>query len=198
MKIYCINLDRRPDRWEKAKEQHWMNGLNVERFPAVDGRDFVKNYPCDPGNNGCTLSHYFIVERAKLLGLPMVMVLEDDADLHIDFNALLKECMESLPEDWDMLYFGGTHKKRPKIENTKILRVIETYTTHGYIIRESMYDAVLDNFKYLNEPVDCLYVDLQTRYNCYVTDPPIAWQRGGFSDIVGRDMHYPWIKSNIQ
>jgi len=198
MKTYCINLDRRPDRWEKAKEQFTTHGVTVERFPAVDARDFVKKYPCDPGNNGCTLSHYFIVERAKFLGLPEVMIFEDDADLHPEFNILLKECLEAIPADWHMLYFGGSHKVAPSRINDRIMRVFKTYTTHGYIIRESMYDAVIDNFKYLNEPVDCLYVMFQQKYNCYVTNPPLAWQRGGFSDIVGRDMDYPWIKSNNQ
>ncbi|MFZ9376809.1 MAG: glycosyltransferase family 25 protein, partial [Candidatus Fonsibacter ubiquis] len=41
-KIYCINLDKRPDRWESAKKEFLKHNINVERYSAVDGK-FVKN-----------------------------------------------------------------------------------------------------------------------------------------------------------
>ena len=37
-KTYCINLDRRPDRWEKMKTQFIDHNIQVERFSAIDGR----------------------------------------------------------------------------------------------------------------------------------------------------------------
>jgi FkbM family methyltransferase len=36
-KIYVPNLDRRPDRWEKMKSQADKYGIDIHRFPAVDG-----------------------------------------------------------------------------------------------------------------------------------------------------------------
>lgn len=36
-RIYVLNLDRRPDRWEKMKAQADKHGINIHRFPAVDG-----------------------------------------------------------------------------------------------------------------------------------------------------------------
>jgi glycosyl transferase family 25 len=197
-KIYCINLDRRPDRWEQVKKEFAKHNLTVERFAGVEGRDFKKVYPADPGNCGCTLSHYFIIERAKLLGLDTVMIFECDAELHDNFNELLSVCFENLPSDWGMLYLGGSHREKPVYVNDHILKVSRTLTTHAYIINSSMFDAVIDTFKNLDQPVDCLYVELQKQFNVYVTNPPLAWQRGGFSDIVGRNMRYDWIKSNKQ
>jgi GR25 family glycosyltransferase involved in LPS biosynthesis len=36
--IYCINLDRRTDRWEQASEEFKKAGINhVHRWSAVDG-----------------------------------------------------------------------------------------------------------------------------------------------------------------
>jgi len=185
-KIYCINLDRRPDRWHFAAKEFDKHRLNVERFPAIDANDFKATYPSDNANNGCTLSHYFIVERAKLLGLDAVMIFEDDVCLHHDFIPMLLNCMSDLPENWDMLYLGGSHREKPTPVTDSIYRVSKTLTTHAYIIRNTIYDLVIDNFKNLNEPVDCLYAAWQKEYNFYITNPPLAWQRGGFSDIVGR------------
>lgn len=36
-KIYVLNLDRRPDRWKKMKAQADKYGIDINRFPAVDG-----------------------------------------------------------------------------------------------------------------------------------------------------------------
>jgi GR25 family glycosyltransferase involved in LPS biosynthesis len=36
-KIYVMNLDRRPDRWEKIKKIAAKYHVNITRFPAVDG-----------------------------------------------------------------------------------------------------------------------------------------------------------------
>jgi GR25 family glycosyltransferase involved in LPS biosynthesis len=197
-KIFCINLDRRPDRWLHAQEQFNKHGLMVERFAAIDGNDFIRSYPADNANNGCTLSHYFIIERAKLLGYESVMIFEDDIVLHDQFKELLAECLNDLPADWDMLYFGGSHREKPSPVNEHILRVNKTLTTHGYIVRNTMFDKVIDNFKNLDNPVDCFYAAWQQEFNIYITNPPIAWQKGGYSDICNREMYYDWIKTNDQ
>lgn len=197
-KTYCINLDRRPDRWAEVSAQFSREELSVERFAAIDGNDFKKQYPASPGNNGCTLSHYFLVERAKLLGLDVIMVFEDDADLIHNFMRHLQECMADLPENWDMLLFGGSHKGLLIPITEKIYQVQETYTTHGYLLRSTMFDLVIDNFKKLEVPVDCFFVNWQAQKNIYVTNPPIAWQRRSHSDIQNKLMHYPWLQTNDQ
>lgn len=195
-KTYCINLERRPDRWTKSEQQFSREELTVERFAAVDGNDFKKEYPSSRGNCGCTLSHYFLIERAKLLGFDNVMIFEDDADLTNQFKQRLQECIADLPEDWDMLLFAGIHKK-PLIKITdRIYQVQETYTTGGYLLRSTMFDLVIDQFKSLQVPVDCFFVDMQLQRKIFVTDPPIAWQRKSFSDIQNRVMHYPWMQTN--
>ena len=197
-KIYCINLDRRPDRWQLASEQFVKHGLQVERFAAIDGNDFRIKYKADNANNGCTLSHYFLVERAKILGFNSVMIFEDDAVLHDQFDFLLEDCIQQLPADWDMLYFGGSHRQKPSYVTERLLRVHKTLTTHGYIIRASMFNQVINNLKNLQNPVDCFYAEWQKEFNVFITNPPIAWQRGGSSDICKREMHYEWIRTNEQ
>ena len=50
-KIYCINLDSRPDRWKECLEEFKKIGIDdiVERFPAAE---------LTPGIAGCTKSNY--------------------------------------------------------------------------------------------------------------------------------------------
>ena len=38
-KIYCINLDRRDDRWEECIVEFNKHNLIVERYKAFDGKD---------------------------------------------------------------------------------------------------------------------------------------------------------------
>jgi GR25 family glycosyltransferase involved in LPS biosynthesis len=197
-KTYCINLDRRPDRWKEISDQFSREELSAERFAAVDGRDFKKEYPSSPGNNGCTLSHYFLIERARILGLDNVLIFEDDADLIQHFMIHLQDCINDLPGNWDMLLLGASHKA-PLIPVTdKICRVQESYCTHAYLLRSTMFDLVIENFKRLDVPVDCFFQAWQKEKNIYITNPPLAWQRKSHSDIQDRIMHYPWQRTNDQ
>ena len=39
-KTYCVNLDRRTDRWDECMSEFTKYKLDsIERFPAVDGKD---------------------------------------------------------------------------------------------------------------------------------------------------------------
>lgn len=199
-KIYCINLDKRTDRWAQVKEHFDKHELTVERFAAIDGKEFKRESALKTGLIGCNLSHYFLIERAKILGLESILVFEDDAVLHDDFNLLLEQCINDLPADWDMLYFGGSHKEKPTVITNNIYRVNKTLTTHAYIMRSTMFDRALQMLRIIevNNPVDGIFADLQKEFNVYITNPPLAWQRPGHSDIEGRVMSYEWIKTNEQ
>lgn len=36
MKAICLNLNKRPDRWEQSQQEFNKIGLHVERFAAID------------------------------------------------------------------------------------------------------------------------------------------------------------------
>lgn len=200
-KIYCINLDRRPDRWKQADAEFKKHNLQVERFSAVDGHALPgkEHLTLKPGLYGCTASHYLVIERAKYLRLKVIMVFEDDAVLHPDFNNRLELLLADLPEDWHMVQLGGSHREAPTaLPGTTYMRANKTLTSHGYIIRETLYERMLAKLKPMQTPVDCVFAELQPNNKIYIPDPPLAWQRGGFSDIENRVMDYPWLKYNQQ
>lgn len=113
MKTYCINLDRRPDRWAHMTEQLRAAGLVAERVPAVDasqGDIAAEAARCGPGKNGrkisagayaCFQSHRAIWRRLVDSGDSFALVVEDDVYLAPDIGHLQAE--DWLPPDADMI-----------------------------------------------------------------------------------------------
>jgi len=64
----CINLDRRPERWQRVQAQFAQHQIGpVERFAAVDGAALTLPplWPRTPGNYGCLQSHLAVVQWAR-------------------------------------------------------------------------------------------------------------------------------------
>mmetsp|Transcript_52893 Transcript_52893/g.123798 ORF Transcript_52893/g.123798 Transcript_52893/m.123798 type:complete len:431 (-) Transcript_52893:16-1308(-) len=120
--ILVVNLDRSPDRWKNCQEEFVREGLNVDRFPATDGKAMSTEavvasattsakYFCTPGMIGCFLSHQRIWQKVVDEQLPAAVVFEDDVRLYPDFEPRLKECMAELPasgnDKWDVCLLGA-------------------------------------------------------------------------------------------
>ena len=72
----CINIDRRPERWERMQARFAKVDLGpVERFPAVDGEklEVPAGWPESAGAYGCLRSHLAVVREARALGAPVLV-----------------------------------------------------------------------------------------------------------------------------
>lgn len=160
-RVVCINLDRRPERWEEFQRglpADWPFG-EVERFPAVDGHAAAipdwygapratDNHPNHAmrqnllGAWGCLQSHLAAWRSVMDAGQRSVLVLEDDAVFVEDFAAKAMRFIEHVPEDWDQLYFGGQHLNTgqfpPHALNDQVLCCRNVNRTHAYAIRMPM------------------------------------------------------------
>ena len=197
-KAYCMNLYWRPDRWQLASEQFIRNGMNVEKINAIDGREFTTQYPIRPGNAGCNLTHFLIIQAAAFQGHKAILVFEDDAVLADGFMDRINGCLQDLPEDWDMLMLGASHRTKPVQVTDKIYRVTKGFTSHAYIMRNTVYQYVLERLQPFDEPLDCIFTDVQALFNVYITNPPLAWQHAGWSDAEQKIVSYDWLKTNEQ
>ena len=112
---FVINLDHRPDRWQKIQNDFKDTGLKLEKWNAIYGKnldettiqevttDYCNNF-CTYGIIGCWLSHYTLWQYIVKNNLDNVLILEDDAIPLPDFNNKLNETI--IPTNYDLVYIG--------------------------------------------------------------------------------------------
>lgn len=203
VRAVCINLDRRPDRWEQFQRNCPVAG--VERFAAIDGRK------CRPpewwrqggGAWGCMMSHIRILEAALMDGLDqrggVLLVLEDDALFPPDFAEKAEQFLLAVPKDWDQLYFGGQHRgvrsRPPQRINGEVIRPYMVNRTQAYAVRGEFMRVLYrhlcnwpDHARHPRHHVDHRMELLHAsgRHNVYAPTRWIIGQAGGKSDVSGR------------
>ena len=160
-KIFCINLDSRPDRWESVQKEFDKVGIlnKVERFSAlsgtlpsgpqgknVKGKLFWKNI------DGCAMSEFKCVKIAKDLNLKNVLIFEDDVFFkNYDKESLLRSVESLMTENWKLFYLGGNiidrniSEKFKEINNDLVKVNLPIYTTHSYAVNHTVFDQILGN-----------------------------------------------------
>lgn len=197
-KVYCINLDRRIDRWGETINEFEKWGLKdyVERYSGIDGKDIENNNKINNGELGILLTHLKIITEAKEKNYKNILILEDDIEFTEKINDI-DDYMSLVPTDWDMIYFGGNHNrhmgKSINFINDKIIKLNDTYGIHCVALNNSVYDVILEIIIGKNKAIDVYYADIQKSYNCYGFNPSIALQRESFSDIQNKNVNYKWL-----
>lgn len=194
-KIYCINLDKRTDRWERCENIFKLNNIEVERFSAIDGSKLdLKNKKLLPGEVGIIRSNLEIVKKAKENNYKNVLIFEDDVELCEDFNNHFENFIKQIPNDWSFIYFGGNHVGGylPVTEN--VARIVYSFAIHAIIINQNIYDQIIEILTKEVDQVDVTYAKLQRIFPSYVFRPHLAWQRKDFSDIQGGVVDYDFLK----
>ena len=191
---FCINLDRRPDRWKLSQKQFKKIGIDVERIPAVDGA-LEPPASIRPGEVGCLKSHLKVFEMARERGLKSFLMLEDDVEFHDDFNNKFEE-IESQIKGYEMLYFGSNpHSGSRQEVATNLNRITYTFSAHCIIFKEPCYDDIINTLRGpLLQPVDVVYGKQQVVHTAYSIKPPLAWQRKDFSDINQEIVDYEFLR----
>ena len=196
-KVYCINLDRRPDRWDKVSKIFEVNGIDdVVRFSAVDGNQLnlegiEHNKTLLKGELGILETHINLIKEAKENKYDTILVMEDDVYFTNKFNEF-DQYMNSVPNDWDMVFIGGNHLygNPPVSVNEKIIKLNHTVAIHCIAIKHTIFDAVIEVTKRRMKQIDGYYADLQKGYNSYSFTPNMALQYEDFSDIQNRNVNY--------
>lgn len=207
-KIYCINLDRRPDRWQECLEEFSIHNLEVSRFSGVDAKNIPeitenvnKTPDLDIGYIGCCRSHRLIIESAKRDNFENILILEDDVKFDDSLNEVFSEFIQEVPDDWDILFLGANHALNNPWQRAPIIKISEhvyklsfCYATHAYAVRKKAYDKIIECLLPENDKSDVLFSHAQTQLNTYVVRPHLAWQRESYSDILERNVYYEFLK----
>lgn len=173
-----INLERRPDRWLKAKKTlakaaPW---LPVQRLNAVDGanapppkRDvtakwstarlaerfhwyLAKTIPMSPGERGCCGSH-IAAWRIAAKGRKPLLVIEDDAVALSTFTTSLAKALAEAPRGTGAIWLSSKDRGWPKQVGEVLMEPSFVWTTVGYLIWPHAAKTLLDMLP-LDMPVD--------------------------------------------
>lgn len=209
-RVYCVNLDSRPDRWHESKREFNRLGFraNVKRFPGIV---FSGTGPMS-GRAGCFSSFRAIIQKAKEENLENVLILEDDVLFIGDTLNVLEASIAELSEkDWKMFYLGmaitDEFSDAPlSLAGDNLLRMQGGLCHHATAYHHSIYDKVLEGIpstdriaEWLieNESMErWLAENIQANYGVYCTNPMIATQRPSWSDIDGK--HSDFGKELVQ
>lgn len=114
--IYVINLDERPEKWERMKALLSDQGLKANRVSGINGwkipkeaqKELVGPYPIRlrGGHFGCLLSHVSVLKDAYERGFEIIWVCEDDIEFiesAKQIPTLLKKLSQIDPA-WDVFY----------------------------------------------------------------------------------------------
>jgi len=155
-RIYCINLDNRPDRWDYINNHFSQFGLKrkVIRYSAIDVRSdasLQKHEKLLHDNFsllamcGCMLSHRKIIEEAKQAGLQNVLIFEDDVRILKGNIATLNRSLKRLSSfEWDVFYLGATYSWPLEKLDSYLVRAREgAYATHAIAYNHTVFDKIL-------------------------------------------------------
>lgn len=214
---YCINLDRRPDRWKQFAD-HKQDPVtcnlfdNTQRLPAVDGRQFQsKLADKDAGALGCTLSHIrslILLQKSAKHPEEIVMVVEDDIQI-VEQSQIerIKAGWNDLAHarDWHVLTFTASGptltQPRKADDDLGLVHVVNALSTTGYFVRIYSIPYLLQVFgesaKRLQQggsrrefALDVTWLGLQRNIPFLSFGSTTVTQRVGHSDIEKRCVDY--------
>lgn len=200
--VFYINLSHRTDRRKHIEEELTkLNVTNPTRCNAITHSN---------GAVGCTLSHIWCLEQAKINSLPYACIIEDDA-VFTNPELILKNIkqFEDSSIEWDVLLLGGNVNNPFDIVNDFCIRSYNTQTTVSYIVNSHYYDTLINNFKEsafnLNiDPnnrdafaCDMYWKHLQKKDKWFMIIPLTVTQLRDFSDIENKYVNYDTLMLNL-
>lgn len=203
-RIYWLNTKARRDRAGNMTLR-LISYQNTERFEAIAGGTEIalkiikkdglfcpqnRRRILNLGEIGCFISHREIWKHAKEKGYTKVLILEDDAEIIDNANTIFLEAIDSLPENWDMLYMGQRNYDNLKNSREKdgdmaaltghitgsLYEAKRCWLTHAYAINIKAVDHLLEHTKQIDYPIDGILADVQKNLNVYAFYPSLIVQ----------------------
>jgi len=185
-KIVVINLKERTDKKKYIQDTFQKKNIKYEFFEAQKHKN---------PKRGCLESHLNVIQKALAQNYKKLLIFEDDVKFIGSFNQL-----KVPPNDWDMLYLGGTVHRVVNRDHSKYPRVM-TWTTHAYFINLERPELIseIQKVKDYDGEIDRYYLEkIHPHYKAYMCDPMIAIQKEGYSDIENQEVSYDFMQSTLQ
>lgn len=192
---FIINLDRRPERYERAQRRITDAGFaaaSVRRFKGVDAAsddlaaawaehgspafnpddpEFTTTYP---GKQGCMLSHLNVLKLIIKDNIKVATIFEDDVQFHKDWQELAPEYLRATPANFDLIYLGS------QIDYMQAANILVTpvFCTHAYTITlagaAKLYDFLVNHPDGV-KTIDCMIIEYMKAVVFEGAAPSIIW-----------------------
>lgn len=191
---FCINLERRPDRWEKMNKIFIQAKLQVTRWNASEPKDIVDNIQGSPTQKACSQSHIRVWKHIVENNLEYALVMEDDVTFDKEWRKRLKD-FKKLNKPFHLLllntdHFYGLHQWA----NTQG----DSWLTGAYIITNRCARILLElGYQKGFLPSDHMFISFQKFSNnegCFSYFPYLAIQTSIESDISGSSPEFSYSK----
>lgn len=192
-KIYLINLDKRTDRLEKCNEEFTKICSTFTRVSAIDGSTLGLVLDNNNGAVRWNSGAYALVKTTINIlqdaidnNYQRILIFEDDIEFTPLFNIIFQDYIDTLPEKYDLAFFGITHTGCPNMYNTHWDRIRSAFSCHAYSVGKHIlptYKRLLEN---LDKPIDYYTnIIIGSRMNSFATHKKLVYQINGYSDIEG-------------
>ena len=195
--VCYTNMDYRPDRNTYAYQEISKLDVSPTRISGVvytGTSSKVLN-----GQIGCGLAHLNGLRLAKERDVNVLMF-EDDVKFINDYPNIIQGALDELPEQWDMLYFGGNICRSIFQVSEHLGKLTHAQSTCSYGVNKNFIDTILNmESRILQRPIDLVYAEeLIPSHNCYITIPMVAVQKSGYSNIEERNVSYQdWMETRF-
>ena len=204
--IYCHNLSHRPDRWKSVSERFDKYGIEVQRMEAVDGMDtkfggqwrVLTELQQKALNRSTVLAiirtYENTIKDAIENGYERILMFEDDVTFHVQFKTLVNEQMKNLPEDWDMVYFGGTRRNYDTVGDVINKSFKKAFWVDGLFavaVNKRVFKRLLELWAELTQPADSALlfgIQYDNTKRVYCSTPRLCGHDYGYSDNFQRDI----------
>lgn len=169
-KIYCINLDSRPDRWQEVSARFQELGIaeDVTRVSAIIAED---------PRQGCRDSHVQCVLDAEKNNCENILILEDDVlflqENKPDFRSIIQLLKNN--SKWDLFYLGGSPMYPARFIGKSVFKS-RFFSTHAYVVNKKAFPKIQS----ATLPIDFWFCFNTVSYGLY---PIYAVQGESFSNI---------------
>ena len=190
-KVIYINLAHRTDRRQQIEGE-----LSVFPPEKVIRFDAIKN---ENGLIGCVMSHIAVLEMAMHEGWKNYLVVEDDM-IWKNYHNGIEILNRLINSKYDVIMLGGYYVNY----NKQTYKLISGQTTTSFIVNQSYYITLLNNFKEgLNKlqetnnsreyALDQYWKRLQAKDDWYNIE--LCIQRPSYSDIEKKLVNYQQKKT---
>ena len=192
---FVISLKDRFDRRREMGRQLSRIGWNASFFDAIRPID-AGGFP-SLGARGCFLSHLAVLEMAREVALPCIVILEDDVNFCREFPDQWKQAMSTInPLEWSIFYPG--HLLRLRAMGMHLVEPsMGVQCTHFMMINGCAFLEIIQGLKeILSRPtghpdggpmhVDGAYSTIRsrsTRLRTYAFSPILGYQRPSRTDV---------------